>query len=72
MKPSNRKRVISLLMLAALMLAGIAVQAAGVDPAATRILQRMTDYLGSQQQFSVHTENTLEDLLDSGQRVEVV
>ena len=41
-----------------------------VDPAATKILQRMTDYVGSLQQFSVHTENTLEDLLGSGQRVD--
>jgi len=46
-------------------------EATGVDPTATRILQRMTDYLGGLQQFSVHTENTLEDLLDSGQRVDM-
>jgi hypothetical protein len=41
-----------------------------VDPTATRILKRMTDYLGSLKQFSVHTQNTVEDLLDSGQRVD--
>ena len=29
----------------------VRAQAAAVDPAATRILQRMTDYLGSLQQF---------------------
>ena len=46
-------------------------QAPAVDPAATQILQRMTDYLGSLQQFSVHTQNTVEDLLDSGQRVDM-
>ena len=46
-------------------------EATGVDPAATQMLQRMTDYLGSLQQFSVHTENTLEDLLDSGQRLDI-
>ena len=40
--------------------------APAVDPAATKILQRMTDYLGSRQQFSVRTQNTLEDLLASG------
>jgi len=45
--------------------------ATGVDPAATQMLKSMTDYLGSLQQFSVHTENTLEDLLDSGQRVDL-
>ncbi len=61
--------------LGALALSGIAstaaeAQAPAVDPAAVRILQRMTDYLGSLQQFSVHTQNTLEDVLDSGQRVD--
>ena len=45
-------------------------QAPAVDPAATKILKRTTDYLGSLKQFSVHTQNTLEDLLDSGQRVD--
>jgi hypothetical protein len=45
-------------------------QAPAVDPAATQILKRMTDYLGSLKQFSVHTENNLEDLLDSGQRID--
>ncbi len=49
----------------------VRAQAPAVDPAATQILQRMTDYLGSLQQFSVHTQNTLEDLLDSGQRIDL-
>lgn len=71
MRPTNRKTVVSLLALAALMLTGASLQAAGVDPAATQTLKRMTDYLGSLQQFSVHTENTLEDLLDSGQRIDI-
>lgn len=43
---------------------------AAVDPAATQILKRMTDYLDSLKQFSVHTQNTVEDLLDSGQRID--
>lgn len=42
-----------------------------VDPTATGILKRMTDYLGSVQQFSVQTQNTLEDLLDSGHRIDL-
>ncbi|MGB9439007.1 MAG: DUF2092 domain-containing protein, partial [Desulfobacterales bacterium] len=42
-----------------------------VDPAATQILQKMTDYLGGIEQFSVHTQNTLEDVLESGQRVDL-
>ena len=41
-----------------------------VDPVATQTLQKMTDYLGSLRQFSVHTQNTLEDVLDSGHRVD--
>ena len=48
----------------------VRAQAPAVDPAATKILQRMTDYLGSLKQFSVHTQNTLEDLLASGHRVD--
>ncbi|MEN8752964.1 MAG: DUF2092 domain-containing protein [Desulfobacterales bacterium] len=48
----------------------IRAQATAVDPAATQILQRMTEYLGSLQQFSVHTQNTLEDELDSGHRID--
>jgi hypothetical protein len=50
--------------------AEVRAQAPAVDPAATQILNRMTDYLGSLKQFSVHTQNTLEDLLDSGHRVD--
>jgi hypothetical protein len=46
-------------------------QAPAVDPDATRILLRMTDYLGSLQQFSVHTQTTVEDLLASGHRVDL-
>ena len=45
-------------------------QAPAVDPAATQILQRMTAYLASLQKFSVHTQNNLEDELDSGHRVD--
>jgi len=45
-------------------------QVTTVDPAAVQILERMTDYLGGLQQFSVHTQTTYEDELDSGQRVD--
>ena len=41
-----------------------------VDPAAVQILKRMTDWLGSLKQFSVKTQNTIEDLTDSGHRVD--
>ena len=45
-------------------------QTPAVDPAATQILKRMTDYLGSLKQFSVNTQNTIEDMHDSGHRVD--
>jgi len=41
-----------------------------IDRAATGILKRMTDYLGSVEQFSVHTQNSLEDLISSGHRID--
>ena len=46
-------------------------QAPAVNPAATEILKRMTNYLGSLKQFSVQTQNTLEDVLDSGHRIDL-
>jgi len=48
----------------------VRAQKPAVDPAAVQILQRMTDYLGSLKQFSVNTQNTIEDLTDSGHRVD--
>lgn len=48
----------------------VQAQTPAVDPAATQILQRMTDYLGSLQRFSVHTQNTIEDVLVSGHKVD--
>ena len=41
-----------------------------VDPAAVKVLRGMTDYLGSQKQFSVQVRHMREDLLDSGHRVD--
>jgi hypothetical protein len=45
-------------------------QAAGMDPQAVKLLQRMTSYLGGLKAFSVDTQNTLEDILDSGQKIQ--
>jgi hypothetical protein len=59
------------LALSVLVATGVWAQTPAVDPAATQILKRMTDYLGSLKQFSVHTQNTIEDELDTGQRVDV-
>ena len=49
---------------------GVRAEEPTVEPAATEILQRMTDYLGSLGQFSLDTENTLEDVLESGQKIQ--
>lgn len=53
------------------MLSGIS-QATGssIDPQANQILKKMCNYLGNLQQFSLHTQNTLKDVLDSGNRVD--
>jgi hypothetical protein len=59
------------LALSAIVVAEVRAQTPAVDPAATQILKRMTDYLGSLKQFSVHTQNTIEDVLDSGQRIDL-
>lgn len=58
-------------LLSAALLTEIPAQAEGVDPAAKQILKRMTDYLGGLKQFSVKTQTTMEDLLDSGHRVDL-
>jgi len=49
----------------------VRAQAPAVDPAATKILKRMTDYLGGLKTFSVHTQNTIEDLLAPGERIDI-
>jgi hypothetical protein len=45
-------------------------QAPAVDPAAVQKLQRMSQFLDSLQRFSVETQSTLEDLHESGHRVD--
>jgi len=57
--------------LSAVLAAEVQEQAPAVDPAATKILKRMSDYVGGLKQFSVRTQNTLEDVLDSGHRIDV-
>ena len=41
-----------------------------IDPDALQILKGMTDYLGGLQQFGMHTENTYEDVLETGQKIQ--
>ena len=74
MSRSNFRMAVALFALGVLALSATVsteVRAQAVDPAATQILQQMTDYLGSLKQFSVQTQNTLEDTLDSGQRIDL-
>ena len=45
-------------------------QPAGIDPQATKLLRASTDFLASQQRFSVESRNTLEVVLTSGQKIQ--
>jgi hypothetical protein len=42
----------------------------GIEPEADQILRKMSDYLAKLKQFRVQTENTLEVLLISGQKLQ--
>ena len=57
---------------AALAALAVAAQAqpAGIAPEAQRLLKASTDFLSSQQRFSVDTRNTLDIVLKSGQKIE--
>ncbi|MGB9440880.1 MAG: DUF2092 domain-containing protein [Desulfobacterales bacterium] len=74
MRKTSKKRI-PFLTVMALVIIGISTlpsispaTGSSIDPPADQILRKMCDYLGSLQQFSVHTQNTLEDTLDSGHR----
>ena len=76
MKPLKFRKTAAFLAIGAFMLSMIfstepSAQTPAVDSAATKILKHMTDYLGSLKQFSVHTQITLEDLLESGHRIDL-
>jgi hypothetical protein len=62
-------RACSIAAVAALALAAQA-QPTGIDPEAQRLLKASTDFLASQQRFSLDTRNTLEVVLKSGQKIE--
>jgi len=51
--------------------AEIAAKPPAVDPAATQILKRMSDYLTSLKQFSVNTQGTLENTNATGHRIDL-
>jgi hypothetical protein len=71
----NSRMAAALLALGALAVSAtvsteVRAQAPAVDPAATQILRRMTDYLGNLQRFSLDTQNTIEAVYDSGQKIQ--
>jgi len=47
-----------------------AAQAEGVDPDAARLLKRMTDFVGGEERFNLETVNTVEVVLENGQKVQ--
>ena len=57
-------------VLCAIALVGPAAAAPEANPDALQILKKMTDYLGGLENFSMHTENSFEDVLDSGQKIQ--
>jgi hypothetical protein len=67
---AKKLTALGLFVLVAALTTEVRAQPPAVDPAATQILQRMTDHLGSLQKFSVHTQNNIEDELESGHRVD--
>ena len=68
------RRIVSVVALAMLVLAGWPqagnAQPAGMEPQAEKLLRRMSDYLNSLQKFTVRTENSIEAVLTSGQKLQ--
>jgi hypothetical protein len=61
----------ALALISAAALPGIAsAQPAGIDPQATALLKRSTDYLSGLKAFSVDTTSTIEMVLTSGQKIQ--
>ena len=68
------RRIASIVALAMLVFAGWPptghAQPTGMEPQAEKLLRRMSDYLAGRQQFTVRTENTIEVVLTSGQKLQ--
>ncbi len=47
-------------------------QSSAIEPKADQLLRKMSDYLGGIQQFSVQTENSLEVVLRSGEKIQYI
>jgi hypothetical protein len=61
---------LGVLALSATVATEVRAQAPAVDPAAVQKLKQMTEFLDGLQQFSVQTQNTLEELHVTGHRVD--
>jgi hypothetical protein len=68
--PSFRTPVLLVALAVAVVPTVARAQPPDVDPEAPKILRRMTDYLGSLQQFTVDTQTTVEVVLTSGQKLQ--
>lgn len=70
----STRRIISIVALMVGVATGwpesVHAQPAGMQPEAEKLLRRMSDYLAGKQKFSVRTENTIEAVLTSGQKVQ--
>jgi hypothetical protein len=49
---------------------GVRAQTTEIEPAAVEFLRKMTDYIGSLDRFGLETENILEEVLVSGQKIQ--
>jgi len=69
-----RRRVWSLLTFAMLSIAILPGEARAqlyeIDPEAVQLLQKTTSYLGGLEKFSVDTTNTLDEVLEAGQKIQ--
>ena len=65
--PERRALVLTAMLLAA---CGTASAQSAASPEATAALKRMTDYLASLPAYSLETQNTLEVVLESGQKLQ--
>ena len=68
------RRIVSIVALAVLLSVEWSpvghAQPTGMDAQAEKLLRRMSDYLAARKQFTVQTENTLEVVLTSGQKLQ--
>jgi hypothetical protein len=69
-KKTAASLAVGVFVLSVIVCTEVQAQTPAVDSAAVQILKHFIDYLGTLNKFSLHTENTLEDLLKSGSRID--